>query len=288
MKGINRLLAACAAALVWASPAMAQEVAAEDAFIEGNLYFLAYHEIGHLLLDQVLDADQSGDRLNAELTADDIATWLMLPDPDEPDLDNDIVAAMAGWMHSEAVNGPTDSPHYPDDGERAARIACYLYGSNPDLYGELAEIFPNSIHSVDCGAEFEALHADLEDWFGDHFADGQNQSGGRVIVRYAPATPALAEAQAFLAQSQVLEDAADDVSEFVILPHDVYLTAQSCGGGGAEFRYSLSRREIIACYEAVAWFIEGGAAAQQDGARRSDELGSGGSRVTRRPRPRPR
>jgi hypothetical protein len=266
----------------------------QDAYVQGNLLFLLYHEAGHLILDQLLNVDQRQDRMASEEAADDIATWLILPDPDEPERDEEIWAAMEGWLRSaNAQDEPNQSPHYPDDVERASRIACYLYGSNPGLYPELAEAFSVSIHSVDCGEEFEALHADLEDWFGDQLIPPASPDGGAIRVRYEPAGASMEAARAYLMETQILEGAAEDLSQFIRFPGDVNLVARSCGAGAAEFRYSASRREITACYEAVDWFMRDANDEVQDratasaGAGNGDDMGSGGARVTRRPRPRP-
>ncbi|MBP6014164.1 MAG: hypothetical protein KBA31_18190 [Alphaproteobacteria bacterium] len=262
----------------------------QAAYVEGNLLFLTYHEVGHMILDQVLDVDQHGDRRASEEDADDIATWLMLPDEDEPEQDDDIWAAMQGWMRgAELQQGVAQSPHYPDDAERASRIACYLYGSNPSLYPQIAKAFSVSIASVNCTEEVAALKDDLEDWFGDAMIPPA-EPGARVRIDYQPAAGTLAEARNFLIQSRVLEEAAEDISEFVSLPNEISLVAQSCGTGAAEFRYSPSARRITACYEAVDWLMRDASGEQQEIASGAsaggDELGSGGARVTRRPRPR--
>ncbi len=288
-------LAACLALAPNAIKAQSFDAAngEQDAYVQGNLLFLMYHEAGHLILDQLLNVDQGQDRFASEQTADDIATWLILPDPDEPEQDDQIWAAMEGWLRSaNSQEEPSQSPHYPDDVERASRIACYLYGSNPDLYPELAQAFSVTINSVDCGEEYEALHADLDDWFGDHLIPPAEPDGGAIQVRYEAASAHLQAARAYLMETRLLEDAAEDISQFVRLPQDVTLVARSCGAGAAEFRYSATRREITACYEAVDWFmrdandeIQERAVAESD-ASANDDMGSGGARVTRRPRPR--
>lgn len=76
--------------------------AAQDRYVQGNLLFLAYHEVGHLLQHVVLGVDQRQNQRNAEVIADDVATWLMLPDPNEPDQDEEIIAAMQGWLDAAA------------------------------------------------------------------------------------------------------------------------------------------------------------------------------------------
>lgn len=272
-----------------------------DDFVQGNILFLAYHEAGHLILDQILNVDQRGDRLTAELYADDIATWLMLPDPEEQDQDEEILAAMEGWLRSAEggdTSAPTENPHYPDDAERAARIACLVYGSNPQLYGELREIFPEAIAALDCSAEVEALHGDFEAWFGEQLIPPAAADGGTIRVAYEPGDALMRPARDYLVESRTLDDLAEDLSQFVRLPNDITLVARRCGAGAAEFRYNASARQITACYEAVDWLMDNADAelsarpARTDtgaqGAAASDDMGSGGARVARRPRPRPR
>lgn len=270
--------------------------AEENAYVTGNLMFLTYHEVGHMILDQALDVDQQSDRRASEETADDIATWLMLPDPDEPQQDEEIWAAVEGWQRSaELQQGVAQSPHYPDDEERASRIACYVYGSNPGLYPKLAKAFSVSIGSVDCVEEVEALHGDLLDWFGGHLVSPDAPDGRAIRVVYQEARGDLLAARAYLIRSRVLDDAAEDIAQFIRLPNEVTLVARSCGPGSAEFLYSPSTRQITACYEAVDWLMKDANDEQHDvssagsvDATSGDQLGSGGARVTRRPRPRGR
>lgn len=263
---------------------------AQTAYVDGNLYFLAYHEVGHLILDTAL-VDQEKERENAELAADDVAIMVMIPDPGEDDQDEAILAAMVGWARSAGRSeGVAASPHYPDDAERASRIACYLFGSNPALYQPLRKIFSVTLASADCEAEFAALTEDMSAWFGEALVEDDGKAGVAPTVRYAPAPPALRAAQAYLKKSEVLENIAADIGQFVSLSEDTSIIAQSCGGGAAEFRYDPGERAIIACYEAVDWLmrdandeeqavVAGGGESASEGV-----LGSGGARVTQRPR----
>lgn len=263
----------------------------QAAYVDGNLYFLAYHEVGHLILDTAL-VDQEQDRKTSELAADDVATLVMIPDPDEADQDEAILAAILGWARSaESRVGVAASPHYPDDAERASRIACYVFGSNPALYQPLRKIFSVSLESVDCEAEFAALTADMADWFGEALVEDGEAAGVTPEVRYEPAPASLKAAQAYLAKSQILENVAYDVGQFVALSEDTSIVARSCGLGAAEFRYDPGERAIIACYEAVDWLMrdvndEEQAVAAGSGESASEGvLGSGGARVSQRPRP---
>jgi hypothetical protein len=279
------------------------------AYVEGNYLFLGYHEAGHMILN-LLRADQAIERPMLEGVADGIAVWLMLPDPDEPEQDTDILAAIVGWEESAFQGDETGvaaNPHYPDDGERAENIACLLVGANPDTYARLMDEYPDSTDEADCRQKFEELDDGFASLFGNQILRPGSTSGSRVRVDYMP-TPAnaayLQPAQEFMETGKLLEDLADDISEFVALPDGVSIVGRSCGRGAAEFRYSASRRQITACYEAVDWFmrnlppelggtgapapVAGGAEPDTTTTPEGDDLGSGGSRVTRNARPRPR
>ncbi|MBI1250097.1 MAG: hypothetical protein GC189_01325 [Alphaproteobacteria bacterium] len=296
--------AAAMALAVAMAPAAAQAFDADDEqqddYVQGNLLFLAYHEVGHLILDQVIGADQHAERLDAELDADDIASWLMLPDPDETDQSLEILAAVRGWEQSGELGAGAlaQNPHYPDDLDRAARITCLVFGANPDVYAEFEGDFDGAIDTDICVEEHNLLHEEFEEWFGEALVPPASPSG-RIAVIYERPAAGYEGVVSYLQETQVLQDVADDISEFVSLPDDVTLTARSCGGGRAEFSYNPAQRRITACYEAVAWFMNnlpvelGGSGVsgatgrwsepQADG----DELGSGGARVQRRPRAAP-
>lgn len=262
----------------------------QAAYVDGNLIFLAYHEVAHLLLDVVADADQVSDRRASEELADDIATYLMLPDESETEQDDWILAAIKGWNRSAAMqDGVARSPHYPDDAERAARIACYLYGSNPKLYSSFTSWFPAALESVDCREEFAVLQNDLDAWFADSIVEAGAAPGPTPRVSYEPAPPNLEAARAYLENSGILEGAANDVAEFARVPDDVTFVGMSCGPGAAEFRYTPGARMVTACYEAVDWLMRDANDEEQEVATEQaitdgNVLGSGGSRVTQRPR----
>lgn len=296
---LGRSLAGITTALWAISTAEAQPIepdSPEDFYVQGNFLFLAYHEAGHLLIDQVLEHDQRSDRFAAESAADDIATLLMLPDPDEPDQDEEITAAILGWLQSanEAGDATGQNPHYPSDDERADRIACLLYGGNPDLYAEIAEALWEEGSADVCVEEHEKLQSEFVELFGDALIPPAEQSEASVEYEYVEPDGAdanLLYAHQYAIDNQLLEDFAQDIIEFVRLPQNAAIVAQSCGEGQAQFLYSPEERKITVCYEAVDWFIrraslgpEAFSASGEPGDVDSGEaLGSGGGRVKKKP-----
>lgn len=292
------VLTAALAAFGTGTPAAAADFdpadPAQDNFVQGNFLFLAYHEAGHMILDLALSVDQRAERRLSEEAADDIATWLMLPDADEPDQGEHVLAAVEGWRRSaiEAEPEIEGNPHYPSDDERADRIECLLYGGNPNLYASIGEGFTEPQICID---EHSGLESDLNEWFGDALIDDTEAPDALVNYAYEPAggRRSLQAAADYMASNQMLEDFAEDVAQFIDLPEDVSIVAKSCGAGQAQFRYSPEAREITLCYEAVEWFMKRaalgpyGVPPEDDDASSSaggdDDLGSGGGRVKKKP-----
>lgn len=296
----SMLAAVVAGALMFAvTPSRADELVdttEEDRWVEGNLIFLAYHEVGHLLLDQVMRVDQSRNRLEAEQKSDDIATWLISPDPEEEIDGSEAIAAIEGWLDAQEesdANGPQNPAHapdadlYPDAETRASRIACLLWGSDtsePNAFEALEPIATLRFDKSTCRRDYQMLDRSMEAVFGDTDMTRANPVA-RVEVFYDAAAPALTQARDFLIQSRVLEDLKEDLVHAIGAPVNVVLRGASCGQDSPGFIYSPSRREITACYEEVDWFLFGDTAAGTPSARRehgSDDMGARPRRIAPR------
>jgi len=295
------LVAASIVGLV-ASPAWGQdsdETALEDQWVIGNLVFLAYHEVGHLLLDQMAQADQRNNRLLAEQSADDIATWLISPEPGEEIESSEAVAAIGGWLEMAEAGNDASVAHlpdveiYPDAVTRASRIACLLLGSDdsePNAFAPLEVVAALRFEVADCRETYLALDERMVELFGDSEDIGDNPVA-RVRVQHDPAGPALVDARAFLIESRVLQDLRDDLVEYIGLPVNVVLRGAACGRDSPGFIYNSSRQEIVACYEEVDWYLfgepeDGAAGAEQDPAA-IDGLGARPRRIPPRQPPPP-
>jgi hypothetical protein len=286
------LLAACVGLIPLPSSAQSEaELQEFDRWVTGNLFFLAYHEVGHLLLDQVMRVDQQSDRLAAEQNADDIATWLIAPDPEEDLEESDAIAAIGGWLASSEVSegGAADQRHlpdaeiYPDAETRASRIACLLLGStasSPNPFEPLEPIAALRFNSSGCRNAYLEIDRQLEIVFGDTDQITRNPVA-RVRIEYDATGAALEDARAFLMQSRVLEDLKEDLIQNIGSPIDVVLRGASCGEDSPGFKYSPSRREITACYEEVDWFLYGDA---QAGVATPERRNSAGDELGARPR----
>ena len=300
--GLWRGLAVAGVAGLIAMPVWAQgssDTEFEDRWVTGNLFFLAYHEVGHLLLDQIARLDQRNNRLAAEETADDIATWLISPEPGEDVDTSPAVSAIGGWLELADADrdGQTDAADmpdidlYPDAETRAARIACLLIGSDTSRAREFAALRPIAslrFNIASCAGAYRELDQRMEGLFGDSDQVGENPVA-RVRVQYDRAGPALAEARSFLIASDVLGVLREDLVSYIGLPVDVVLRGAMCGDSSPGFVYAPERREILACYEEVDRFLFGEPPASQAGSARalSDGLGARPRRIAPRPPPPP-
>jgi hypothetical protein len=251
-------------ALLGAPPAHAAAdpaLEAQDDWVEGNLMFLAYHEVGHLLLDQVLRVNQNADRLAAGMRADDTATWLLSPEPGDDDDSAEIIAALGGWLIAAFNEDPRtpDADLYPKADMRAARIACLPLRSvdaKPNPLEDLTEIAELHFDVAACPKDYRALDAEMEAALGG-LASTRGGSKARATIVYDQPPEHLEEAADFLKKSEVLEDMKKDLEAYVGRPISVTPRGAACGANSPGFQYLPSRKEITACYEEVDWFLYG-------------------------------
>lgn len=127
--------AALLAALAMPTPAQAQEI---SRFTENNVIHIVAHEMGHAVIREfdlpILTFE--------EAMADDFATLLVMAEfPDRaPEILRD-------RMRSQLADGdePTIFSEYLHDAQRAGRMACLAYGTEPERYIVLAEEFGMNI-----------------------------------------------------------------------------------------------------------------------------------------------
>jgi hypothetical protein len=107
-----------------------------EAFVDGNLYFVAFHEMGHALVSE-FGIPIAG---REEDAVDRLAIWLMTPD-DKSESPDYLISAMQGWFLAgeESMDDVSWWGEHGTNTQRAYQIACLLYGYYPDDYNEVAE-----------------------------------------------------------------------------------------------------------------------------------------------------
>jgi Putative metallopeptidase len=105
-----------------------------DAFVEGNLIFNLYHEMGHAVISEY-GLPVAG---REEDAADRFAIWQMTPEVGKGAPDH-LVGAMHGWFLISAEK-PLATMDWWDihstEQQRAYQIACLLYGTDKERFGK--------------------------------------------------------------------------------------------------------------------------------------------------------
>jgi hypothetical protein len=219
-----------------------------DNFIEGNLYFLAYHEVGHALISEfnlpIVGRDEDA--------VDSLATFLMTPEDKKVHPDY-LMAAMKGWFLYASETALDDIPWWDAHGtdtQRGYQISCLLYGSDPETFKEAADVvkLPNDrresceTDSAQMGKSWDALLADY------YYQNGVPEDVKAPEVIYKPTTD-YADQLAYLQDIKLLEDVADLMRQNYKLKQGIKVIADQCGESNS-YWYS-DQRELMICYELV-------------------------------------
>ena len=136
---------AAAALLAAGAPTLSAErltdrqVKQAEAFAANNSLYFIYHEVGHLLIDQlalpVLGREEDA--------ADNMATYMLLRQ-NSPRANRILTDAARGWLLSGNVyDTDFDTSDFYDahsfDHQRAYQIVCLMVGKNPKLFGDVAD-----------------------------------------------------------------------------------------------------------------------------------------------------
>ena len=255
----GRIFAALLVLLASVTPVAAQRLTnaqheAAIQFVLGNTRHTMLHEIGHLFVDQ-LDLPVLG---REEDAVDTMATLLML----ETGTRADIVAlqdTIDGWLHSEAalpMRGFVNSDFYGAhslDIQRSYAIACLMVGSDYDTHTSYATRISLPIdRQKSCAEDYRIAEKGWAEVLEPHRRVGA--VGAPIAVQYRDSRGEYPEVEAMLRQAQVLEQYADWVAKSFVLPNPVRMTAENCGEVNAF--YDLETREVILCYEWVAFFYD--------------------------------
>ncbi len=235
-----------------ASSLEAHTIVNADDFIEGNLYFLAFHEMGHALVSE-FGLPIAG---REEDAVDRLATWIMTPvEADEtPEY---LIGAMQGWFLWAGDTPLHDLAWWDEHGndqQRAYQIACLLYGDAPerfvsaaDLAGIPEERRETCIHeAADNDYAWSSLLAPYTREEGSRGADAS------ITLRYAPTENYASEAD-YLRDLGVLDAVKDIMLDYYAFEPGIILEGAECEDPNAF--WSSDTRTLTLCYELVADII---------------------------------
>ncbi len=223
-----------------------------DSFVEGNLYFVIYHEMGHAIISE-FDVPVIG---REEDAVDRLATWMMTPDDgkQEPEY---LTAAMQGWFIS-ANEVPLEKLSWWDehgtDQQRAYQIACLLYGANAEQFVAIADKadLPENRRAT-CVDESAANARAWETVLGPlQYGDDEKPESKPATVSYGD-TENYAVEQQYLKDLGLLEDVAELMNSTYKFKDGIEVVGAECGESNAY--WSPGGRKLTMCYELVRDYL---------------------------------
>ena len=230
-------------------------------FVIGNATFVALHEFAHALIED-FELPVLG---NGEDAADTLAAvFLIQQDRADPAADFRYIRMllMAGdanrilWNRGlERDNPVVYLARHPLSVQRAARIACLAYGSDPEILEPLPEIVGLPEFRGDwCEEEYaDAERASL--WVRDSYVNKGPGTVNEHTFYYGSARDEENKPMRdWLVANQALERMLAYVDGSVLLEDAVTLATRSCGSPDAY--WDGNTRELVVCYELLLAFYE--------------------------------
>ncbi|HWV21134.1 MAG TPA: DUF4344 domain-containing metallopeptidase [Devosia sp.] len=221
-------------------------------FAANNSLFVLYHEMGHLLIDQ-LGLPVLG---REEDAADNISTWTLLNKRTEA-AEKTLADATEGWLLTGAAyrSGKYEEDFaaaHSLDKQRAYQIVCLMVGSDETAFKPIANQYAiGRDRQESCYWDYELVNRSLKAVLENHTAEAGNST---VNVTYHDAGGRLKFAADAFRSSGVFDEVADEVRKKYQLRRPVRFNAKRCGEANAY--YDPDTVEIIFCYELMKDFME--------------------------------
>jgi len=240
-----------------AAEAPEEAMSAEDMrdFIAGNLFFLAYHELGHAIISEfdlpVIGREEDG--------VDRLATWMMTPgEITEETMPVFLINAVFGWM-SVSVNESLDKiawwGQHGTSEQRGYQVACLLYGDNPQVYKAVADGVDLPRDRRESCIKETAQNSKAWDRMLEPYIRAAGESEqlppDYVGLDYSPSQKFDLERK-FMMEIGVLEDLQRLVRAYKFAP-GVTLRSMECGEANAF--WNSNERSLTICYELVSQYV---------------------------------
>jgi hypothetical protein len=222
-------------------------------FVTGNMLFIVMHELGHAIISEmelaVLGREEDAADAFSILTSLTIGT----------DFSHRVlVEAAGGWFLSDLRDKreKVGLPFYDEHGlnaQRAYQIICFLVGSNPKEFAQLAAKakMPKS-RQESCKGDY-AVTAWSWDKALKPYLRKPDQPRTPIYVKYDDAPASLSVFERSFRKLKFLESIAWYASEHYAWPKPFTLEMETCNGH-ADARWTPSQRKVIVCYEIVQDF----------------------------------
>ncbi len=220
-------------------------------FAANNSLFVLYHEMGHLLIDQlrlpVLGREEDA--------ADNISTWTLLNKRTSA-AETTLADAAEGWLLTGAAyrSGKYEEDFaaaHSLDKQRAYQIVCLMVGSDETAFKPIANQYAiGRDRQESCSWDYDMVDRSLKSVLESH----TGASGAKISVTYHDAGGRLKFAADAFRSSGVFDEVAEEVRKNYNLRRPVKFNARRCGEANAY--YDPETIEIIFCYELMKDFME--------------------------------
>jgi hypothetical protein len=220
-----------------------------EAFAANNALYFLYHEVGHLLIDQ-LSLPVLGKEEDA---ADNMATYLLLKQ--DTARGNRILAdAARGWLLSGNLYD-TDfekSDFYDShsfDHQRAYQIVCLMVGKNRKLFGNIADDYEiDEERQETCSWDYDLVERSMEALLSPQWTAAKDTEDTFVQIVYSAGYGEWAHAAEVFKKTGAFEQIAQELRSNYSIANTVTLRSRACGGDPNAY-YEDDEIEIIFCYE---------------------------------------
>ncbi|MEO5805122.1 DUF4344 domain-containing metallopeptidase [Devosia sp.] len=235
-----------------AAPLSKRQRAEANKFAANNSLFVLYHEVGHLLIDQmslpVLGREEDA--------ADNMATWTLL-NKGTPEADAALEDAAYGWVLSGIAynSGGDESDFYAAhslDRQRAYQIVCLMVGADDTKFKKAADEYKLDEDRQDtCHDDYRTVNRSLKGLFDSRVSKIKGPS--QVTVTYHDVSGDLQKAASAFRASGVFDQVAEELRQNYHLRRPIAFNAKRCGEANAF--YDPDTIEIIYCYELMDDFV---------------------------------
>ncbi len=229
-------------------------------FVIGNVVFVMLHELSHLIIED-LNVPVLG---NGEDAADTLAAVTLIRlDRARPERDFRLIRMLLTaadpnrilWQRGlEQDNPAAYLTRHPLSLQRAARIACLAYGSDPELLEPLPDIVGLPAFRADwCDQEYsDAEKAWL--WVRDIVPESLGTASEHHFSYGTTRAPRDEPVRDWLVQNELLEQTLAYVGRNMLLPDAITVRTRSCGSPDAY--WDGNTRELVLCYQLIDAFYQ--------------------------------
>lgn len=238
--------------------------AGEALFVRANVEFTLFHELGHMVIDElelpVLGTEEdAADRIaviamllrHRAQPAEEVIPWLF---------------AVAGdwyteWELGDGRRGGAAIPYWaqhPLEIQRFHNIVCLVFGSDPETLAGLVDTellpFPRA---MSCEREYRLAKRAVQWVLATYGPEAGADGGAGIRVRYLPPEPPQRALAAWVAASGIPEAAGARLAASLRLPREITVEFSHCADNPDAF-WRRDLQLVSICYQLLEHFLEVG------------------------------